>query len=97
MLAASFVFRFQPELLPRGGRPVAELLARVGIVLLAAWFAWPGIIAARRTPGGLLVLVLGIATLLMFVVRPKSLLLMGPLFGILAAGVSILSWFRRMR
>ena len=95
MLTTSLVLRAQPSLLPKDTSLIADLFGKVGLVFLAAWLAWPAVIALRKAPGGMLVLAGVMATMLLFVYRPRTIYLTGPFIGI-AAGLAIsVGWIRK--
>ena len=95
MLATSLVLRIQPSLLSKGTSLIADLFGKVGLVFLAAWLAWPAVIALRKAPGGMLVLAGAMATMLLFVYRPRTIYLTGPFIGIAAGLAIIVGWIRK--
>jgi len=95
MLTTSLVLRVQPSLLSKNTSLIADLFGKVGLVFLAAWLAWPAVIALRKAPGGMLVLAGIMATMLLFVYRPRTIYLTGPFIGIAAALAIIVGWVRK--
>lgn len=95
MLLASLILRVQPSLLSKGTSLIADMFGKVGLVFLAAWLAWPAVIALRKAPGGMLVLVGAMATMLLFVYRPRTIYLTGPFMGIAAGLAVIVGWIRK--
>lgn len=97
LIVVSFVLKLEPSILPKGSAAASELLAKVGLVFVSAWVAWPAIAAVKQAPGGMLVLVGGFATVMLFVMRPRTIYLTGPFIVIAAILAIIVGWIRRMR
>lgn len=95
LMTTSLVLMAQPSLLSRDTSLIADMFGKVGLVFLAAWLAWPAVIALRKAPGGMLVLVGVMATMLLFVFRPKTIYLTGPFIGIAAGLAIIVGWIRK--
>lgn len=95
MMLTSLILRVQPSLLSKGTSLIADMFGKVGLVFLAAWLAWPAVIALRKAPGGMLVLVGAMATMLLFVYRPRTIYLTGPFIGIAAGLAIIVGWIRK--
>ena len=97
LIFASFFLKLEPSILPKGSAAASELLAKVGLVFVCAWVAWPAIAAVKQAPGGMLVLVGGFATVMLFVMRPRTIYLTGPFILIAAILAIIVGWIRRIR
>ncbi|XZE35920.1 hypothetical protein SH501x_001469 [Pirellulaceae bacterium SH501] len=97
LVVASLVLKMEPSLLPKGSAAASELLAKVGLVFISAWIAWPAIAAVKEAPGGMLVLVGGFATVMLFVMRPRTIYLTGPFILIAAVLAILVGWIRRLR
>lgn len=97
LITVSFVLKLEPSILPKGSAAASEILAKVGLVFISAWVAWPAIAAVKQSPGGMLVLVGGFATVMLFVMRPRTIYLTGPFIVIAAILAIIVGWIRRLR
>jgi hypothetical protein len=97
LVIASLILKMEPSLLPKGSAAASELLAKVGLVFISAWIAWPAIAAVKQAPGGMLVLVGGFATVMLFVMRPRTIYLTGPFILIAAVLAILVGWLRRLR
>ncbi|XZE20281.1 hypothetical protein SH449x_000146 [Pirellulaceae bacterium SH449] len=95
LIAGSLLLKWQPALLPRGTDGAIDISARVGLICLASWLAWPVLEVIRKAPGGIL-LVAGIMfTGIMFVVRKQTIYILGPYMLIAIIAAFFVGWLRK--
>ena len=97
LVSLSLLLKWQPSLLPSGTDAVIDLTARVGLICLASWLAWPVFMAVKKAPGGMLLIIGIFFTAFMFIVRKQSIYILGPYMAIAIAAAMILGWIRRMK
>ncbi|MCU0711996.1 MAG: hypothetical protein MUC43_08045 [Pirellula sp.] len=95
LISLSLLLKWQPSLLPRGTDSAIDVSARVGLICLASWLAWPVFAALRRAPGGILLIVGVFFTAIMFTIRKQSIYILGPYMAIAIIAAIILGWIRK--
>lgn len=97
LMALSLLLKWQPSLLPRGTDSAIDLSARVGLICLASWLAWPVFATIKKAPGGILLIAGVIFTVIMFAVRKQSIYILGPYMAIAIIAALILGWIRKTK
>jgi len=97
LVALSLLLKWQPSLLPSGTDAVMDLTARVGLICLASWLAWPVFIAVKKAPGGAILIIGIFFTAFMFIVRKQSIYILGPYMAIAIVAAMILGWLRKQK
>ncbi|MFN7876072.1 MAG: hypothetical protein ACK5PB_12185 [Pirellula sp.] len=97
LMALSLLLKWQPSLMPRGTDSAIDISARVGLICLASWLAWPVFATIKRAPGGILLIAGVIFTLIMFSVRKQSIYILGPYMAVAIVAALILGWLRKTR
>jgi hypothetical protein len=97
LMALSLLLKWQPSLLPRGTDSAIDLSARVGLICLASWLAWPVFATIKKAPGGILLIAGVMFTVIMFAVRKQSIYILGPYMAIAIIAALILGWIRKTK
>ena len=97
LVALSLLLKWQPSLLPRGTDTAIDLSARVGLICLASWLAWPVFATIKKAPGGLMLVAGVIFTVIMFAVRKQSIYILGPYMAVAIIAALILGWIRKTK
>jgi hypothetical protein len=97
LIALSLLLKWQPSLMPRGTDSAIDVSARVGLICLASWLAWPVFATIRKAPGGILLVAGVIFTLIMFSVRKQSIYILGPYMAVAIIAALILGWIRKTK
>lgn len=97
LMALSLLLKWQPSMMPRGTDSAIDVSARVGLICLASWLAWPVFATIRRAPGGLLLIAGVVFTFVMFSVRKQSIYILGPYMAIAIIAALILGWIRKSK
>ncbi|MCU0719038.1 MAG: hypothetical protein MUC83_04990 [Pirellula sp.] len=97
LMALSLLLKWQPSLLPRGTDTAIDLSARVGLICLASWLAWPVFATIKKAPGGILLIAGIMFTVIMFAVRKQSIYILGPYMAIAIIAALILGWIRKTK
>jgi hypothetical protein len=97
LVILSLVLKIEPALIPKGSNVAADILAKVGLVFICAWLAWPAVVAIKKAPGGMFVLFGIMAAMLLFVYRPRTLYITGPFIGVAAILAILMGWIRQLQ
>lgn len=97
LMTLSLLLKWQPSLMPRGTDSAIDVSARVGLICLASWLAWPVFATIKRAPGGLLLIAGIIFTLIMFSIRKQSIYILGPYMAVAVVAALILGWIRKSK
>jgi hypothetical protein len=97
MLGTSLLLKWQPSLLPRGTEVAIDMTARIGVVCVAAWLAWPMLASLRRVPGGVILVAGVILTFVLFAIRKQTIYVLGPYMAVAIVLALVVGWLRKLR
>ncbi len=95
LMLFAVVLRLQPSLLSKDTSLASDTFGKVGIVLMCAWLAWPGIEMLWRAPSGMSLFIAILFAAGLFIYRPKTLYVTGPFLAVAAVLAILVGWISR--